>query len=269
MAKATGDRPDIPARRKDAGRGGVRPPAGSGNAGRRAAQQQSKRRRRLLTVGVPVAVVVVVAVIVAVIVSGGGGSSGPSAVGWATPSGAKVYGAKGPEGIPLELGPPLAPANQGLTGVVTDGVQCNSSEQLVYHHHVHVAIFVNGQPRSIPYGVGMVPPVQVSKTPSGNFADGSSTCLYWLHVHAQDGVVHIESPQSANYVLAQAFGVWRQPLSSTRLGPDTGKVTAFVDGKRWTGDPGQIKLAEHAQIVLDLGTPIVQPPPVDWSGTKL
>ena len=115
----------------------------------------------------------------------------------------------------------------------------------------------------------MVPPIQLTGSGTTGFADGSATCLYWLHVHAQDGIIHIESPQAANYVLAQPFAIWGQPLSSDRLGPYTGPVTAFLDGRRWTGDPGQIPLADHAQVVLDLGTPIVQPPPVDFSGTGL
>jgi hypothetical protein len=46
-------------------------------------------------------------------------------------------------------------------------------------------------------------------------------------------------------------------------------VTATVDGKAWTGDPSQIPLNNHTQIVLNLGGPIVTPPPITWSGTGL
>ena len=42
-----------------------------------------------------------------------------------------------------------------------------------------------------------------------------------------------------------------------------------VDGKAWTGDPGQIPLGEHTQIVLNLGGPIVTPPAIDWGKTQL
>jgi hypothetical protein len=34
---------------------------------------------------------------------------------------------------------------------------------------------------------------------------------------------------------------------------------------RYAGDPGAIVLAEHEDIQLDVGTPIVSPEPVDWS----
>jgi hypothetical protein len=211
----------------------------------------------------------VVVVIVFVIVVVGGSSSGPSAVNWSTPAGVKVYGALGPEGVPLEVGATLAAADAGLTGKPIDDVQCNSSEQLAYHHHAHLAIFINGQPRSLPLGVGMVPPLITSSNSRGVFATGSQTCLYWIHVHAQDGIIHIESPQTADYILGQFFGIWQQPLSSSTIGAYHGKVTATVDGKTWSADPSEIPLAEHAQIVLNLGVPMVSPPAISWSGTGL
>jgi hypothetical protein len=36
------------------------------------------------------------------------------------------------------------------TGLTIDGIQCNSVEQLVFHNHVHLDIFINGQPYVIP-----------------------------------------------------------------------------------------------------------------------
>jgi len=134
---------------------------------------------------------------------------------------------------------------------------------------VHVAIFINGKPYSIPLGVGIAPTVQVANTPQGQFAQSSSNCFYWLHVHAQDGIVHIESPQPKTFELAQVFGIWHQPLSATQIGSFHGPVTATVNGKAWTGDPTQIPLNEHDQIVLNLGTPIITPPPISWTNTGL
>ncbi|MGH9115562.1 MAG: hypothetical protein ACRDWW_06985, partial [Acidimicrobiales bacterium] len=99
--------------------------------------------------------------------------------------------------------------------------------------------------------------------------EGSNTCLYWLHVHAQDGIVHIESPIAKTFELGQVFDIWHQALSSTQIGPYTGKVTATVNGTPWTGNPAQILLNEHTQIVLNLGGPAVTPPPISWSGTGL
>lgn len=61
---------------------------------------------------------------------------------------------------------------------------------------------------------------------------GATRCYYWLHVHAQDGVIHIESPSKRRYTLGDFFAIWRQPLTFTRVGPVSGKLTVFVNGHR-------------------------------------
>lgn len=270
MAKSPGPNQtgNVPPRKSSApprkSAGSSRPPANRG--GRR--RTRSQGRFYGLLVGL---VVVIVAVVVIVLVTSGGSGSSikkQPAINF-TANGTKVYGGIGPEGVPLELGDQLASPNAGLTGAPIDGIQCNNSEQLAYHHHIHLAIFINGQPRPIPLGVGMVPPALVSNTAKGPFAEGSNSCLYWVHIHATDGIVHIESPEVRTYLLTQIFGVWQQPLSATQIGPFTGHVTATVNGQAWTGDPGEIPLDEHAQIVLNLNGPVVNPPPIVWSGTGL
>lgn len=219
-------------------------------------------------------VLVIAAVVVVVIISTSGGSSSSAnahqaAINYTTPAGVKIYGKLGPEGVPLQNGTELAEPNTGLTGAPITGLQCNTNEQLTYHNHAHLTIFVNGQLRTIPIGVGMVPPAQVEQTANGDWATGSADCLYWLHVHAQDGIIHIESPTPKTYELAQFFAIWHVPLSADQIGSYKGTVTATLNGKPWTGNPGQIPLTEHAQIVLNLGGPVVTPPPIQWSGTSL
>jgi hypothetical protein len=264
------------------------PPRGKGGAGQPSARPvpprpprkpndrrrggRSQRRFYGLLIG---AVIAVAALIIIVVVATGGGSSSVTtgskqpAVNYTTATGVKVYGGLGPENVPLQVGTPLAAANTGLTGAPIDGVQCNTTEQLTYHHHAHLVIFINGKTRPVPLGVGMVPPAIVEQTANGDWATGSQTCLYWLHVHAQDGIVHIESPSPKNFLLGQFFGVWHQALSSTQIGPYSGHVTATVNGQPWAGDPSEIPLTEHAQIVLNLGGPAVTPPPIDWGATQL
>jgi hypothetical protein len=219
-------------------------------------------------------VLLIAAVVVVVIVSTSGGKSSganahQAAVNYTTPAGVKIYGGLGPEGIPVQNGTELAAPNTGLTGAPITGLQCNTNEQLTYHNHAHLVIFINGQLRTIPVGVGMVPPALVQHTSTGDWASGSQDCLYWLHVHAQDGIIHMESPTPKIYELAQFFAIWHVPLSADQIGSYRGKVTATVNGKPWTGNPEQIPLAAQAQIVLNLGGPIVTPPPIQWSGTGL
>lgn len=167
---------------------------------------------------------------------------------------APASGTVGPEGVVLESGPLLAPANAAGKGAVVDGVGVNASS-IVYHIHTHLAVYVDGAPRAIPYGIGMVG-VAPQKTAHGIFANAISD-LYWLHTHAQDGIIHIESPTQRTYYLGQFFAVWGEPLSRTQVGPAKGKVTAFVDGKVWTGALQSIPLAEHEEVQLDVGTPVV------------
>ncbi|MGI8851550.1 MAG: hypothetical protein ACR2KC_07855 [Acidimicrobiales bacterium] len=212
--------------------------------------------------------IAVAAILVVVLTGGGSASKGPSAVNFKF-NGTPVYGALGPEGVPLQLGPPLGAANAGLTGDPIDGISCNTSEQLVYHHHIHLVVFVNGQPASVPLGIGMVPPAIVQQSTRGDFAAGSQKCLYWLHVHAQDGIVHIESPEVKTFELGQLFDIWHQTLDPNHAGPATGPVSATLNGTPFAGDPRSIPLDERAQIVLNVGTPVVDPPPISWAGTKL
>jgi hypothetical protein len=173
----------------------------------------------------------------------------------------------GPEGIPLETGRLLAPASTSATGRTVDGIQCDAAEQVAYHVHTHLAVYVDGRLRPLPAGVGIVEP-EAEATPAGAF-DAASRCYYWLHVHAQDGVIHIESPTLTTYTLGQFFAIWGQPLSADRVGPDRGPVAVFVDGRRVVGDPAAITLGSHRDIQIDVGRPAPPPRPVDWSRSRL
>ena len=257
-------------------RGGNRA-GGRGGGNRRPPKRRSSRSQGRFYGLLIALVVVIVAAVVVVLVSSGGTSSTKanahqSAVNW-TFHGVKAFGTLGPENVPVEVGPQLASPNASLASdtlsSIVDGVQCNAGEQLVYHHHVHVSIFINGKPESIPLGAGMVPPALVENSARGQFAVGSNTCLFWLHVHAQDGIVHIESPSVRTFLLGQFFGIWGVTLSSNQIGSSTGPVTAYVNGQLWSGDPTQIPLNEHTDIALSLGTPVANPPLIDWSGTSL
>jgi hypothetical protein len=173
----------------------------------------------------------------------------------------------GPEGIPLEAGPELAPASSTTPGTPVDGVQCAPVEQLVYHIHSHLQVYVDGQPRALPGAIGLIGPV-AQQTAFGPFY-GAQQCYYWLHTHASDGVIHVESPSVRVYTLGTFFDEWRQPLSRNQAASAHGKVAAFVDGKAWTKDPRTIPLIPHAAIQLDVGSPSVPPQAVSWTGTNL
>jgi hypothetical protein len=173
----------------------------------------------------------------------------------------------GPEGIPLEKGPQLAPAGTTAQGSTVDGVQCEAQEQVVYHIHAHLQVYVNGTPRTLPAAIGMVGAVS-EQTPYGPFY-GAQQCYYFLHTHATDGVIHIESPSPRIYTLGNFFDEWNQPLSGTQVAGEKGKVTAFVNDKPWKKSPRDIPLVPHESIQLDVGTPVVAPHEISWAGTNL
>ncbi len=163
----------------------------------------------------------------------------------------------GPEGIPIPAVPALAERAAKPSTTPIDGIQCLGSEQTVFHIHAHLTLFLGGAARQIPGGIGIVDP-QIQTTQDGPFVAGGR-CFFWLHTHAADGLIHIESPVQRTFTLGNFFDVWGQPLGPNRVGPASGKVTAIVDGKLYAGDPRSIPLAAFGQIQLEVGAPLVAP----------
>ena len=204
----------------------------------------------------------VVVVVVVVLLAGLGTGLG-LALGGGTTS-----GPKGPEGVALQLVPDLASADTTASGAPVDGITCRTgADQAVkYHIHVLVQIFVGGHQERIPAGVGIPPPRLTEHFPTGTFYDnGLQGCLYWLHIHTVDGVVHVESPYRHTFTLGQFFDIWRQPLGPGQVGPARGTVVAFENGRRFAGDPRDIPLLPHGVIQLDVGAPVVPYRPVQFS----
>jgi hypothetical protein len=187
----------------------------------------------------------------------------PSTTGSSTQSASQP----GPETIPLEQGPELAPASTTSPGNTVDGIQCAPIEQLAYHIHAHLQVYVGGQPRTLPGAIGLLGPV-AQDTAYGPFY-GAQRCYYWLHTHTSDGVIHVESPTQRVYTLGDFFNEWRQPLSSHQVASASGPVTAFVNGKRWTASPTSIPLLPHAVIQLDVGSPLVPFQSISFAGSGL
>jgi hypothetical protein len=234
-----------------------------------ASESKSAARRRWawLAAGA-LAVAAVVALAVALAAGGGGKPAGRptghssslklaslSTLGMLHPHGA--VGQLGPEGVPIPTAPALAGTASKAGGEAVDAIECSSAEQTLFHIHAHLTVFVNGAPRQVPYGIG-IPNDQVQNTPAGPFV-ASGSCFYWLHTHAADGIIHIESPVERTYKLGEFFNIWGQPLSSSQVGPAKGAVTVLYNGRRYEGDPREVPLTAHAQVQLDVGTPLVAP----------
>lgn len=160
--------------------------------------------------------------------------------------------------VPIVVAIALVPGAAGsdpATGRSVDGIRCERSESGVFHIHQHLSIYDHGKPIAIPSDVGR---------PLG------AACLYWVHTHTPDGLIHIESPQFRSFRLGEFFDIWGQPLSATRVGPariTPGQLRAYVDGNLYQGSPRKIDLVAHSDIVLEAGPPYKKPAPfTDWQG---
>jgi hypothetical protein len=193
--------------------------------------------------GAVLVVAAIVGITLAVVNSGNG--SAPAA------------GPLGPEGVPVPAAPPLAGVSASATGQPVDGINCQTSEQTLFHIHAHLTVFVNGKAQEIPAAIG-IPGAQAQNTARGPFIT-AGTCFYWLHTHAADGIIHIESPVNRTFTLGNLFDEWGQPLGPDQVGPAVGHVTATYDGKAYRRNPRDIPLTVHAQIQLVVGTPLVAP----------
>ena len=157
----------------------------------------------------------------------------------------------------MPAAPALAGTATAATGQPVDGISCQAGEQTVFHIHAHLTVFVNGSARQIPAGIG-IPGAQAQATAAGPYI-ASGTCFYWLHTHAADGIIHIESPVQRTFTLGNFFDIWGQPLGTDRVGPVTGHVVAIYNGQVYQGNPRDIPLTAHAQIQLQVGSPLVAP----------
>ena len=230
---------------------------------RQRAEEARQKRRRLWLAGAGAAVIVIAAAvgITLALTSGGGSSNATSKLQLAplstlgTLKPAPAPGPLGPEGVPVPAAPPLASTATAATGQPVDGIKCQTSEQTLFHIHAHLTIFVNGSARQVPAAIG-IPGAQATDTPQGPFIE-TGTCFYWLHTHAADGIIHIESPVQRTYTLGNFFDIWGQPLGTDRVGPATGHVVTIYNGQVYQGNPRDIPLTAHAQIQLQVGTPLV------------
>jgi hypothetical protein len=165
-------------------------------------------------------------------------------------------GPAGLEVVPIPQVPVLANPRVVHLNQVIDGITCGPVEKVAFHIHAHLAIFVDGKQKQIPYGIGIGPQYSGQQYSAGPFVTGG-TCFMWLHTHTADGIIHMEAPKQITFNLGDFFDIWGIKLSATQVGPAKGKVTALVDGKVVGGNPRSIVLKDHELIQLDVGTPLI------------
>jgi hypothetical protein len=148
--------------------------------------------------------------------------------------------------VPLVSQGPQLRAPQGEP---VNGISCDAMEGKRLHIHQHLVVFDHGHEIAIPAQIGI---------PAGK------QCLYWVHTHTPDGIIHIEAPLDRTFTLGDFFRVWAEPLSRTTAATahaDKGTtLKVWLDGKPYTKDPATIPLTAHADIVIEAGPPFPKPP---------
>lgn len=137
--------------------------------------------------------------------------------------------------------------------LAVSGVECHGTEATTYHVHSHLDLFVDGQRQEIPAQIGIL---------------SSPYCLFWLHTHSADGVIHVESPTKKEFTLGQFLDIWSQ----THMGSKTlfdavanKTVTAYVNGTQ-VQDYRNIPLESRKQMVLAYGNLPAKIPTYDFDG---
>lgn len=134
------------------------------------------------------------------------------------------------------------------------GVECHEGEATAFHVHAHLDVFVDGQEVVVPRNVGIL-----------------SSCLFWLHTHDGDGIIHVEAPAPREYRVGQFIDIWSQThtASSELFSSVSDKpVTAYVNGEEFDGNYRDILLASQTQIVLAYGEPPAEIPTYDFGSLR-
>lgn len=150
---------------------------------------------------------------------------------------------------------PAAPARAQnmLGGLPIDGIRCDYGEGSALHIHANLQMYDRRRQVTVPSNIGI--PLGVG-------------CLYWMHTHSNNGMIHIESPVNQLFTLGQFFDIWAVTLSRTQAGtlraPRGSSLHFTVNGRAWTRDPKLIPLRNHEAIVIAAGPPFATPSKPNW-----
>jgi hypothetical protein len=171
----------------------------------------------------------------------------------ALPAAVAIAAAAAPWPIPSPIGvgprfrvPPAGPRAERALPI--NRLSC-AWEPLGAVYGVHVEVFAHRRVVLLPPGIGVASP----RRQEGASIRGGR-CSYPLRTMDPTGVVEVRAGRPP--WLGDLFAIWGQPLTPRRLlsfrAEPGRRVQAFLNGRRWTGDPRAIPLRRHAQIVLQV-----------------
>lgn len=125
-------------------------------------------------------------------------------------------------------------------------------EQLAFHIHQHLDIFVHGTQEPVPPEIGIA---------------GQEFAI--LHTHDPRGVIHVESPLQTDYTLGQLMDVWGVLFTKDCIGQyctsGDNALRVYENGQPVGGDPRDVVLNSHDEIVITYGTRDELPNPIPKS----
>lgn len=126
------------------------------------------------------------------------------------------------------------------TAQAIDGIECNVNEFNTHHIHAHLDVFIDGKPQQVPARIGIM------STPS---------CLYWLHTHATDGIIHVEAPAAETFTLGQFLDIWNQTHHDSSVFDSLASkpVSAYVNGTKVSEDYRDVQLQSRHEVAIVIG----------------
>ena len=171
-----------------------------------------------------------------------------------------------PPHLELNTGPaPWPRPEDAIERVAAAGLPAYKSEQLFFHVHAHLDVFVDGKPTVVPAGIGIGgdPNARVG-TQNGQVVAGlvggkcAHPCISPLHTHDESGVLHVENDKDRQINLGQLFTEWGVRFTPDCAGgycaPDK-PYKVYVNGQAFTGDPSTIVLKNLEEIAVVIGSP--------------
>jgi hypothetical protein len=135
-------------------------------------------------------------------------------------------------------------------GQIVDGVGCFRTAAI--HLHSLISIYKDGKRRGLPANIGRL----------------GCYHAYELHVHDVTGIIHMETDLPKKFKLGQWFSLWGQPLSRTGTAGLAGPVRFYVIEKgtvtRFDGNPYDIEMVAHREILIVAGTEMSVVPRYQW-----
>ena len=77
---------------------------------------------------------------------------------------------------------------------------CTTDMATKFHIHPHLEIIINNQKQETPANIGI-----------------AYTCMNALHTHDTSGIIHVESPEIRDFILADFFAVWNKPFNKDQI----------------------------------------------------